>query len=839
MKKTLALVAVLALAASASLLAHPSTARATDNSGAIVNSADCTQNELSRNDDGSTGSVPIGFSLDFFGRSYDHLWVNNNGNVTFDRPYSTYTPFTLAGTSAVMIAPFFADVDTRGGGSQTVRYGYGETTYQGHRAFCVDWIDVGYYNQRFDKLNSFQLLLVQREDSRTRGDFDIVFNYGQVQWETGEASGGVNGLGGSPARVGYSNGDGAIGTSFELQGSGRSGAFLDGEPNFGLVNHSLNDPQLGRYVFRVRNGAPPPDTYVAMGDSYQSGVGAGNYYPDTNVGGVNECLRSPNAYAPYLVGNGSIPYRLDFVACSGAKIEDLYTPQWNEPRSQMSHLDERTALVTVGIGGNNLGFGPLIADCVLKHFIFSSCEDAYDGQVTDALLALYDHPTGLNRLQTVYSDVRFSAWRGRALAFGYPRFFGLAGGSDWWSSGLLVPRCQNIRVSDQLWINHKIQQLDTAIRVSAESMGLEYVDIYDASQGHELCKGDPGFLNGIDLGNRVQSFHPTAYGHTVIAGFLRDALRSGPFGNNFFSVAPSNDYLVHPGETVTTTRVVGDVPEVSFSTTWPGSDVVTTLRSPSGRTITRTSTGDDLYHRAGPRQEVFLLRNPEPGTWTVELYGASVQASGERTTLSVFQTPKPNADPVARMTSTLRGRTVSVDASASTDAEGQITGYLWEFGDGTFATGVTATHTYAVPGTYRVTLVVADAQGGQGFTAANQDIVIPKYEFVGFSPPVANAPTVNSAKAGSAIPLKFVVHGGEGTDVVPASSPQSQRVDCGSGATLGDPEPAAADGWVTRDAATGTYHYNWKTSKEWAGTCRRLIVLLDDSTRHTAEFAFH
>src|SRR5437870_2923857 len=260
---------VLALAAAILARARPPAAHATDLSGAIVNAADCTQHRIPPNDDDSTSSsVPIGFTLNFFGRSYDQLWVNNNGNVTFDGPLSTYTPFGLRGTALPIIAPFFADVDTRNGG-ELVSYGYGDTTYQGHAAFCVDWINVGYYSKRYDKLDSFQLLLVQRRDSGS-GDFDIVFNYGSIQWETGEASGGVDGLGGASAHVGYSNGDGSSANSFELTGSDRAGSFLDGNANFSLIGHSFGPTfQIGRYVFPVRTGAPPPNRYVAMGDSYQ------------------------------------------------------------------------------------------------------------------------------------------------------------------------------------------------------------------------------------------------------------------------------------------------------------------------------------------------------------------------------------------------------------------------------------------------------------------------------------------------------------------------------------------------------------------------------------------
>jgi hypothetical protein len=74
--------------------------------------------------------------------------------------------------------------------------------------------------------------------------------------------------------------------------------------------------------------------------------------------------------------------------------------------------------------------------------------------------------------------------------------------------------------------------------------------------------------------------------------------------------------------------------------------------------------------------------------------------------------------------------------------------------------------------------------------------------------------------------------------VTPAS-PTSQQIDCGTGVAsiVADAGDTAPSGWVIRDAATGSYHYNWKTSKSWAGTCRRLTFTLDDGGTHSAEFA--
>jgi hypothetical protein len=217
---------------------------------AVKNLPGCSTNNIPANDDGSTDAVALPFTLDFFGTSYSSLYVNNNGNVTFDDDLFTFTPFSLLSTSRVIIAPFFGDVDTRGVGSGLVTYG--STSFSGRAAFCVNWPGVGYYSQAVNKLNSFQLLLVDRSDAGV-GDFDIIFNYNQIEWETGDASGGVNGLGGSSARAGYSNGSDV---SLELNGSAINGAFLDSSPS-GLVYGNRNSNLPGRYVFNVRNGQAP------------------------------------------------------------------------------------------------------------------------------------------------------------------------------------------------------------------------------------------------------------------------------------------------------------------------------------------------------------------------------------------------------------------------------------------------------------------------------------------------------------------------------------------------------------------------------------------------------
>lgn len=812
----------------------PPAAQAAPGDRAVINTSDCTENTLTANDDSSTSQVHLPFGVNFYGTSYESLWVNNNGNVTFDQPLSTYTPFGIAGTSAQIIAPFFADVDTRGTGSQPVTYGWGETTYEGHRAFCVSWVNVGYYAGHADKLNSFQLLLVNREDSSSPGDFDIVFNYDKVQWETGDASGGVSGLGGISAAAGFSNGTGREGTSYELSGSLTNGAFLDSSPT-GLAVTSTDSTVPGRHVFRVRGGSAPLTRYVALGDSFQSGEGAGDYLPLTDTG-ENRCHRSSHAYAKQLVDSGRIKLDLDFGACSGALVDDLpvsYSPDrppYTDGIAQLDRLDSSTKLVTLGIGGNDLGFGDILNDCIMatlgsafNPFSANSCQKDFDARLQQD----YDRLVDGDRLSNIYKEVRSKAPFARIVVVGYPRFYVEGGASNFLSDEY----CAGVRIADQRWINSQIRRLNSLISDEARSVGLQYVDTYSAPDGHELC-GPSGehFLNGINVVSKAESYHPTAFGQSLIADRVSSGLDSSE---------PGTYYNVLPGQTITTTfQSTGTGAGVSIQ--WPGSDVVLTLTSPSGKVYDRSVDEAGVQHQVGPTFESYQFDAAEPGQWTVTMFGAVVAPQGEQTRLDVWQSPAENHSPVAHFTQTVSGRTVTVDAGASTDADGNVIDYLWEFGDGTTATGPKVTHTYTQPGTYLTTLAIRDDQGGEAFTSADHTIDIPKYAFEGFLKPVAPQPEVTSTKAGSAVPMKFSLGADYGLNILVPGSPTSAPADCSTGTANGTAEPASDPGEskLTYDPTSGTYNYVWKTEKAWAGTCRTFTLGLDDGSTHQATFRF-
>lgn len=156
--------------------------------------------DMPRNDDQSLGPINLGWDFSLYGTLYNKVYLNTNGNITFLNGVSTYTPqgFPIA---TPMIAAFWADIDTRNTSGGTIWYKLFPDK------LVITWDQVGYYQQRVDKLNGF-LMIIKANTSPTFVGDDVVFGYENMQWTTGEASSGVSGFGGSPATVGANKGDG-------------------------------------------------------------------------------------------------------------------------------------------------------------------------------------------------------------------------------------------------------------------------------------------------------------------------------------------------------------------------------------------------------------------------------------------------------------------------------------------------------------------------------------------------------------------------------------------------------------------------------------------------------
>ncbi len=292
----------------------------------------------------SSDLEPIGFPINVFPTTenpgpWEGLYVNNNGNITVGVAVGAWTPLPLQTTASdfpgliALIAPFWGDVDTRPAGdsdpavvngSKVVSYGQG---YVGTRkAFGVNYVDVGYYSYYTDKLNSFQVVLIDRSGSGTgdtgvAGDFDVEFNYNRILWESGNASDGHDGYGGFPARVGITNG---VDRTIEAQYSGETIKQLDSIPSgftgagtinytTGLIYRKRNSTVPGRQVFQFRGGNlldalqvyAGPDYAVSSTSTTASTPLATASDPSGGAITVQWSVLSTNSTTPVVITNGT------------------------------------------------------------------------------------------------------------------------------------------------------------------------------------------------------------------------------------------------------------------------------------------------------------------------------------------------------------------------------------------------------------------------------------------------------------------------------------------------------------------------------------------------------
>jgi lysophospholipase L1-like esterase len=236
----------------------------------------------------------------------------------------------------------------------------------------------------------------------------------------------------------------------------------------------------------VRDYLEPP--YVALGDSYSAGTG-------TRPEGDPACERSPYAYGPLVSGERN--YQLDFQACGGHTIPEVLG-------EQVQAVNEDTRVVTISIGGNDAGFGPVVKECAEPVFWGSDrCGDMVD----DAQEFIRDELPA--QLDEVYDEIRERAPEAEVVVVGYPRIFGEEGdcnGGTSFGDGEIES------------LNETGDLLADVTREEAEAHGFEFVDPRAAFTGHEVC-GDPEYINGLS-NPTSNSFHPNRDGHEAYADLV-------------------------------------------------------------------------------------------------------------------------------------------------------------------------------------------------------------------------------------------------------------------------------------------------------------------------------
>lgn len=257
-------------------------------------------------------------------------------------------------------------------------------------------------------------------------------------------------------------------------------------------------------------------TYVALGDSYAAAPLAGL------TGQPTGCLRSHEDY-PALVAAALHPRSFTNVSCYGASTYDMtHTQQTGgqENPSQLSALSAADSLVTVQVGGDDIGFSQILATCAgfsLIDHTGAPCEDYYTADGTDRLAQKITSTAP--HIAAVLQEIRQRAPHARVLVVGYPDILPVSGGGCW----PLVP----VARGDVPYLRSVESRLNAMLAAEAAENSASYVDTYHGSVGHDACQpSGRKWVEGLIPTSLAAPMHPNASGEQAMATLILAALHS-------------------------------------------------------------------------------------------------------------------------------------------------------------------------------------------------------------------------------------------------------------------------------------------------------------------------
>jgi lysophospholipase L1-like esterase len=265
-------------------------------------------------------------------------------------------------------------------------------------------------------------------------------------------------------------------------------------------------------------------SYVALGDSYTAGLGI----PE-QTGATAGCGQSTSSY-PYLVAR-SLRLDLTDMSCSSATIADMTAAQptgdGTNP-AQLGALSSGTALVTVSIGGNDIGLIDIVTKCTELDLVpalipgggsstLTPCEDFYTSGGTDQIRQRIRSVTG--HLADTLTQIRERAPHARVYVVGYPDLLPAGGGGCGGALG--------ITAGDIAFLNREEVRLNGALEQVARAAGDGYVDTYTPSQGHDACSAPASrWLEPLLTTSAAAPLHPNAAGERAMADAVVEAVKS-------------------------------------------------------------------------------------------------------------------------------------------------------------------------------------------------------------------------------------------------------------------------------------------------------------------------
>jgi lysophospholipase L1-like esterase len=260
-------------------------------------------------------------------------------------------------------------------------------------------------------------------------------------------------------------------------------------------------------VVSPAHAAAPAGRYVALGDSYTSGP----LIPDQ----VDlNCVRSNRNY-PSLVARAIGSASFADVSCGGATTGDILNAGKGTlglpVPAQLSAVTAATALVTIGIGGNDIGFSGIVSACAqdgIGNPFGTPCRDRYTSGGTDQLQARI--AAAEPKVAAVIRAVRSAAPNARIVVVGYPTIVPDSGYGCWPT----VP----FAFGDVPYLRSVARSLNAMLARTAAAGGAEYADTYTPSIGHDVCRGrSVRWVEGVVPENPAAPFHPNAAGEQGMA----------------------------------------------------------------------------------------------------------------------------------------------------------------------------------------------------------------------------------------------------------------------------------------------------------------------------------
>jgi lysophospholipase L1-like esterase len=239
--------------------------------------------------------------------------------------------------------------------------------------------------------------------------------------------------------------------------------------------------------------------YVALGDSYAAGPLIPN--PVLPLG----CLKSDHNY-PHLAAPG-IGLSLRDVSCSGATTADMTNPQNVEPDGpnppQLNALEASTKVVSLTIGGNDIGFSEVIESCSTLNPFSHPCLDKYDSSGVDQLKARIEATAP--KVAAVLQGIHSRAPEARVFVVNYAAILPETGYGCW-------PQMP-LGFQDVPYLRSTEKRLNSMLATQAAANGATLVDWYTASIGHDACKSSSTrWVEPLVPTNPAAPVHPNAAG---------------------------------------------------------------------------------------------------------------------------------------------------------------------------------------------------------------------------------------------------------------------------------------------------------------------------------------